>query len=82
MNKPALIALCLLVSFISFGAPKGKCKKSLKEVSCAKVEGSKREFFCAKKGKVSEDKKQKMCKTKKKNKSKKIKQKKALKKKQ
>lgn len=72
MKKMAALALCLLMSGATFAGGKHKCKKKHTQVSCADIEGAKREYFCAK-GKVSAEKTAKRCKTEmKKGKAKKI----------
>ena len=60
MKKVVILVLCLGISTVAFGAGKSKCKKKYTEVSCAEVEGAKRKSFCWK-GKVSDEKKSKIC---------------------
>jgi hypothetical protein len=59
------LALSLLASSAAFAGPKSKCKKKYTEVSCAEVEGAKREYFCWK-GKLADEKRDKICKSEKK----------------
>ncbi len=65
MPKAVILALCLLISSASFAGTRSKCKKKYTKVSCAEVEGAKRQQFCWK-GKLADEKKEKICKTKKK----------------
>lgn len=69
MKKITVVALCFLISSISFAGTKTNCKKKYREVSCSEVESAKRESFCWK-GKLPEAKKVKICTSEKRKKNK------------
>lgn len=62
MGKILITALLVSLSSMVFAAKpnKSNCGKKRMEVSCAQVQGAKREFFCAKKA-PSEELKSKRC---------------------
>ena len=71
MIKTLFLALALLISSISFAGPKLNGKKKATKVSCSEVKGAKKDHFLWR-GKISEKKKNKICKSaKKKRKNKK-----------
>jgi len=70
MKKMSLILITLLMSTVVNAKTVKTCKKSLKYISCEKVEKSQRDGFCWK-GKLAETKKEKICTSKPKRKHKK-----------
>ncbi len=68
MKKIALISGLLFLG-TAFSGEKQVCKKGHQSVSCKDVKGKKRDMFCWK-GKVSEKKKAKLCKSEKRHKKK------------
>jgi hypothetical protein len=62
MNKILLLAISLLLSTASFSAEKEyKCRKKYSKISCSEIKDAKRESFCWK-GKITDKKKDKICK--------------------